>query len=123
MNELKIVNEPFFGDIKQLINEARQRVALSVNAELTLLYWQVGKRIKQEIITNSRADYGKQVIANLSLVLSDEYGSGWSKRQLHHCLRTAEIYPDIAIVHTLRTQLSWFQIRLNIAKVDELKKI
>ena len=113
----------FFTEVKQLIADARQRVAYTVNAELTLLYWQVGKRIREEILPNSnRANYGKHVIESLSLALSQEYGSGWSKRQLHHCLRAAEVFQDTGILHTLRAQLSWSHLRLIIAIDDELKR-
>lgn len=122
MEELNKANESYLSEITKLIADARQRVSFTVNAELSLLYWQVGKRIKEEIIKTNRADYGKQVIANLSRVLTDQYGSGWSKRQLHHCLRTAEIFPDIEIVHTLRAQLSWSHLRLIIAIDDEIKR-
>lgn len=123
MKELEKTSVPFFTEVKQLIADARQRVAISVNSELTLLYWQVGKRIKDEVLLNSdRAIYGKQVIESLSLALTAEYGSGWSKRQLHHCLRAAEVFPDKEIVHTLRAQLSWSHLRLIIAIEDELKR-
>jgi len=42
-------NSPMIGDIKQLINESRQQVALTVNATMTMLYWQIGKRINDEV--------------------------------------------------------------------------
>ncbi len=123
MKEIEKSSVHFFTEVKQLIADARQRVAISVNAELTLLYWQVGKRIKDEVLLKSdRASYGKQVIESLSLALTAEYGNGWSKRQLHHCLRAAEVFPDIGIVHTLRAQLSWSHLRLIIAIDDELKR-
>ncbi|WP_031530887.1 PDDEXK nuclease domain-containing protein [Dyadobacter crusticola] len=109
-------------DIKQLIEQSRQNVAIAVNAEITLLYWNIGKRINQEILNFNRAEYGKQVIDTLSKQLTMEYGNGWSKRQLHHCLRIAEVFPEVEIVHALRTQLSWTHIRQIIAIDDELKR-
>ena len=67
-------------DIKKLIEQSKQNVALAVNAEITLLYWNVGKRINDEVLNNQRAEYGKQVIASLSVQLTEYYGQGWSKR-------------------------------------------
>ena len=99
--------QPIAADIKKLIEKSRQNVALAVNAEITLLYWHIGKRIKTEILRNERAEYGKKLIAGLSEQLTLEYGKVWSKRHLHHCIRIAEIFPDIEIVHALRSQLSW----------------
>jgi predicted nuclease of restriction endonuclease-like (RecB) superfamily len=109
-------------EVKQLIDQSRQNVAVAVNAEITLLYWTIGKRINQEILNFNRAEYGKQIIATLSEQLTEEYGSGWSKRQLHHCLRIAEIFPEIEIVHALRTQLTWTHLRQIISIDDEIKR-
>ena len=36
-----------------------------------------------------------------------EYGSGWSEKQLRHCMRAAEVFPDEAILSALRRELSW----------------
>lgn len=49
---------------------------------MTLLYWQIGKRIHTEILNEERAEYGKQVITELSKKLTQQYGKGWSERQL-----------------------------------------
>lgn len=114
--------QPIAADIKKLIEKSRQNVALAVNAEITLLYWHIGKRIKTEILGNERAEYGKKLIAGLSKQLTQAYGKGWSKRHLHHCIRIAEIFPDIEIVHALRSQLSWTHLRLIISMEDELKR-
>jgi hypothetical protein len=109
-------------DIKQLIEQSRQNVAIAVNAEITLLYWNIGKRINQEVLNFNRAEYGKQIVDTLSKQLTLEYGNGWSKRQLHHCLRVAEFFPEVEIVHALRTQLSWPHIRQIMAFDDEMKR-
>lgn len=110
-------------EIKNLIEDSKQQIAVTVNTSLSMLYWQIGKRINEEILKDQRAEYGKQIIASLSNQLSESYGSGWSKRQLHHCIRFAEIFTDFQIVHTLCTQLSWSHIRLIIPLEDELKRL
>jgi len=61
---------PVASDIKLLIEQSRQNVAVAVNAEITLLYWNVGKRINEEVLKNSRAEYGKQVVVLLAQQLS-----------------------------------------------------
>jgi hypothetical protein len=67
MNE---VNTMLFADISQLIEQSRTWVATSVNTELTLLYWQVGKRIYEDVLNSQRADYNKQVVGDLAKLLS-----------------------------------------------------
>jgi predicted nuclease of restriction endonuclease-like (RecB) superfamily len=113
---------PLATDIKELIAQSRQQVAVAVNSAMSMLYWQIGKRINEDVLLNQRAEYGKEIVATLSQQLSEEYGKGWSKRQLHHCLRFAETFPDIEIVHTLCTQLSWSHIRLIIPIESDLKR-
>ena len=48
--------QPIAADIKKLIEKSRQNVALAVNAEITLLYWHIGKRINGEVLKNNRAE-------------------------------------------------------------------
>ncbi len=87
-----------------------------------MLYWQVGKRINDEVLNNERAEYGKQVVETLSVKLTEEYGSGWSRKQLLHCLRFATVFSDTEIVYALRRQLTWTHIRSIIYMDDPLKR-
>lgn len=99
MSEISRNNEPIFSEIKQLIQSAKQRAALAVNAELTLLYWQVGKLVSRLVPRGERAEYGKQVIENLAKDLTQSFGKGWSSKQLRHCLRFAETFFIIDITN------------------------
>lgn len=99
------ISESLFKNIKKLISESKNNVAVSVNSELTFLYWNIGKYIKQEIIKTDRADYGKQVIFFLSKQLTQEFGRGWSENQLRHCIRFAETV-DETILSALRRELT-----------------
>ncbi|HNX52541.1 MAG TPA: PDDEXK nuclease domain-containing protein [Pontiellaceae bacterium] len=120
-NELSL-SQNLFSEVRSLIEQGRQQVAVTVNAAMTLLYWQVGKRINDEVLKDRRAEYGQHVVAALSKQLTAEYGKGWSKRHLHHCIRFAETFPDPEIVNALRTQLSWTHIRTILPIEDELKR-
>jgi len=111
-----------FAEVKTLIQTAKQQAAVAVNAELTLLYWQVGKRLADEVLKGERADYGKQVIKSLSKQLTQSVGKGWSAQQLRHCLRFSETFPDQEIVYALRRQLSWTHIRSLMYIDDGLKR-
>ncbi|MFZ3115074.1 MAG: DUF1016 N-terminal domain-containing protein [Syntrophales bacterium] len=42
--------ESLVGEIKTLIEQSRQQVAVTVNATMTMLYWQIGRRINQEVL-------------------------------------------------------------------------
>jgi len=111
-----------YSEIRELIASARQRVAVAVNAELSLLYWQVGKRINDEVLDHKRADYGRQVIEELSGQLVDEFGVGWGYRHLMFCAQFASCFADIEIVNTLCSQLSWSHIKILLGQDDPLKR-
>lgn len=122
MKELEKHTNQLFKSIEQLIEESKKRVAVLVNAELSLLYWNIGKQIRAEILQDQRAEYGKNIIKNLSSKLLINYGKGWSIRHLHHCVKFSEVYTEPQIVHTLCTQLSWSHIRLLISwEVSEIE--
>ena len=53
------------------------KVATYLNTEICMTNWYVGKRIKEDILYNQRAEYGKQVIKKLATRLTVKYGSGW----------------------------------------------
>ncbi|WP_340123965.1 PDDEXK nuclease domain-containing protein [Methylobacter svalbardensis] len=121
MSQLPIVDNALAAEVKQLIQSAKQRAVVAVNAELTLLYWQVGKRIADEVLGGERAEYGKQVIDHLARDLTVAFGKGWNKKQLHHCLRFAETFPEPEIVSALRRQLSWTHFK-NLIYLDNSVK-
>lgn len=114
--------QPITSDIKLLIEQSRQNAALAVNAEITLLYWKVGKRINDEILGNARAEYGKQIVQTLSAQLETEYGKGWGKKHLLHCIQFASVFVDEQIVYAVRRQLSWTHLRSIIYMDDPLKR-
>jgi phosphoribosylformimino-5-aminoimidazole carboxamide ribonucleotide (ProFAR) isomerase len=120
-NQIGQINN-LFSEVKQLIEEARQTVAVAVNSATTILYWNIGRRINNEILENKRAEYGKEVVKTLSSELTQEFGKGWSEKQLRHCLRIAETFPDEEIVSTLCRQLSWTHVKTIMYLKDELRK-
>lgn len=116
------LSQQVFSDIRQLIEETRRSVAVAVNAGLNMLYWEVGRRINEEVLGNERAECGKQVVKNLSVRLTEEYGKGWSDRQLIQCMRFATVFPDKEIVYAVSIQLIWTHIRAIIYIDEPLKR-
>jgi predicted nuclease of restriction endonuclease-like (RecB) superfamily len=99
---------PLLDDLKTLIEQARQQVAVAVNTGLTLLYWQVGQRIRSDLLQKEdRAAYGKRILATLSPELTQRYGKGFALSALSRMVKFAEVFPEIKIVATLSQQLSW----------------
>ena len=101
MSEIDILEHALVSEIKQLIASAQQRAAAVVNAEITLLYWQIGHRVFQESLKGGRAEYGEEVIALLGRSLTSEFGRGFGPRNLRRMVKFVEVFPDLGIVTTL----------------------
>ncbi len=109
-------------EIKTIIQEGRQQVAQAINAGLTATYWHIGERIQKDILQHNRAEYGEQVVATLARHLTEEFGKGWSAKQLRHCLHFVETFPDFQIVSTLWRQLSWSHFKIIMYRDSELER-
>lgn len=115
-------SEALLTDLRGLILSAREQVARSVNSTLVVLYWQIGTRIRQDILKKKRADYGKRIFHALSRKLVTEFGSGFTERNLAYMVRCAEVFPEAGILHALSAKLSWTHLRQIIYLDDPLKR-
>ena len=109
-------------DVRKLILAARSSVARAVNQGLVLLNWEIGNRIRREILNEERAQYGEQIVQTLAARLQQEFGRGYSRRNLFNMIKFSEVFPDSEIVHSLSTQLSWTHFRQIIPLNDPLKR-
>lgn len=99
-------------DIRDLIEEARSAVAVTVNVSLTMLYWQIGRRIHSEILQGEqRTEYGKTILATLSQQLTQEYGRGFSYSALTRMAKFSEAFPAQPVVAVWAKTLSWSHFR------------
>jgi len=108
--------------IVSLIDNARKRVAISINSELTILYWQIGKEINENVLLNEKADYGKTIVKELSVELTKLYGTGFSERNIYNFMKFNEIVPDEQILHTLCAKLTWSHLRNLMYIENDLKR-
>ena len=120
MNEL--VSASLLTDIKSLIDIAKTRVAIKVNQEMTLLYWNIGKRIQEDILKSERAEYGEQIILTLSRHLLSEYGRGFSPRNITSMIHFYKCFHDFKILQTLSTKLTWSHF-LSFLSLDDQNAI
>lgn len=87
--------------ISGLLESARRTSARSVNAIMTMTYWNVGKQISSTIQHgDKRAEYGKEVIKQLADDLTAKYGRGFSKRNLHSMLKFYQLWSDVKTIET-----------------------
>jgi len=103
--------------IKRRVNEARIRASLSVNSELIILYWEIGRLIldRQEL-----EGWGAKVIDRLSVDLNREFPDqkGLSSRNLKYMRALGNAYPEQAFVQEVLAQITWYH---NITLLEKVK--
>jgi predicted nuclease of restriction endonuclease-like (RecB) superfamily len=99
--------ESLFHELVQLIEQSKQQAFRAVNSSVTLLFWNVGNRINQEILKHKRAEYGKTIVPTLSAQLENMYGKNFTEKNVRRMLKFSEQFSDFEIVVTLSRQLSW----------------
>jgi predicted nuclease of restriction endonuclease-like (RecB) superfamily len=115
-------NSHLINDLVALIEKGKNQLAYAANATMTLTYWNVGKRINNEILDNQRAEYGKQIVVSAARQLTMEYGRSFEEKSLRRMMQFAQIFGDEEIVATLWRQLSWSHFKLLIPIKDELQR-
>ena len=119
-NEIDKIRKDVYSSIKELMDNARNSVAKEVNNILIQTYWEIGRIIVEDEQGNSdRAEYGKQLITDLSKRLTKEYGKGFSRSNLQNMRNFYLSYP---ICQTLSGKLSWSHYCELLSISDEKKR-
>ena len=119
-NEIDKIRKDIYSSIKELMDNARNSVAKEVNNILIQTYWEIGRIIVEDEQGNSdRAEYGKQLITDLSKRLTKEYGKGFSRSNLQNM---RNIYLSYPICQTLSGKLSWSHYCELLSISDEKKR-
>lgn len=109
-------------DLGAMIDGARKQLAVAANATLAKLYWQIGHRVRTEVLEGRRADYGAQVVALVGEQLDARYGRGFGITNLHRMVKFSSVFPDAKIVAALLQQLGWTHFTILIPIKDALKR-
>ncbi|MFN0009950.1 MAG: YhcG family protein [Planctomycetota bacterium] len=93
-------------DLRQRIRAARTRAVLSVNRELILLYWRIGRALLKR---EREAGWGTGIIPRLAMDLRREFPDfrGFSARNLGYMLALARAWPDPQILQRTVAKLPW----------------
>lgn len=111
-----------YSDVCDIIDTAKVKMANYVNTNICMTYWRVGTRIKEDVLYNRRAEYGKQIVKNLSYKLNQRYGRGWGYKTLQHCVHAAYTFSEEEIVYATRRQLYWSHLRSIMYIKDDLER-
>ena len=119
-HEIDNIHQDVYNNIKQLMDQARNKMSREVNNILIQTYWEIGRIIVEDEQGNSdRAEYGKKLIADLSKRLTKEYGKGFSKSNLFNM---RNFYLSFPIFQTVSGKLSWSHYCELLSISDENKR-
>ena len=103
---MQLENQKFYKEVVELLNNARNKVKRSVDSIMTYTYYEVGRRIvEEEQKGEKRAEYGKQLVENISKILTKEFGKGLSFTNLTQMRKFYIIYSKRSILQTLSEEL------------------
>ncbi len=109
MPNLPQTNNTLFSQIAEIIHQAKNQVRQTVNVAMVQSYWQIGRLIvEDEQQGESRAEYGKYVLKDLSERLTEMFGKGFDERNLRNM---RQFYLAFPIWNTLCSKLSWSHYR------------
>lgn len=119
--ENKIQESNLLNGVLKIIENAKLNAAVFLNAETTLMYWNIGNFININLKENNRAEYGKETLATLSQQLTLKLGKGFTYTALTRMCKVANIISQQNIA-TLSQQLSWSHLIELVAIENELKR-
>jgi predicted nuclease of restriction endonuclease-like (RecB) superfamily len=109
-------------DLGAMIDEARKHVAATADATLVRLYWQLGHRIRTDVLEERRADYGSKIVADVGKQLAARYGRGFGLTNIYRMVTFSSVFEDPKIVAALLRQLGWTHFTILMPIKDALKR-
>ncbi len=116
------LEDTLFGELKDLIVRARERVAVQVNQALVMTYWQIGRKLTTEVLQRDSHRYGEATMTRLAERLTLEFGGGFAYPNLYRMVKFFLKFPDPEILATLSTKFSWSHFLEFIKIEDPLKR-
>lgn len=118
------ISNNYISEIKKILKNARQKAYIAVNSAMVEAYWEIGRRIvEEEQRGKERAEYGKEIVKNLSKELTEEFGKGFSRRTLWEMRKLYVYFSDYEKVRTLFAQLTWSHFQKVLRVSNEKARI
>ena len=107
-----------------ILKNARQKAYIAVNSAMVEAYWEIGRRIvEEEQRGKERAEYGKEILQNLSKELTEEFGKGYSYRTLREIRQFYLMFSDFEKWRTVSAKLTWSHFQKVLRVSDEKARI
>ena len=118
------ISKNYINEIKTILKNARQKAYTAVNSAMVEAYWKIGRRIvEEEQSGKERAEYGKEIIKNLSKELTEEFGKGFGERNIRNIRQFYVLFSDYEKWKSLISKLTWTHIQKVLRVSDEKARI
>ena len=118
------ISKNYINEIKTILKNARQKAYTAVNSAMVEAYWEIGRRIvEEEQNGKERAEYGKEILQNLSKELTEEFGKGYSYRTLREIRQFYLMFSDFEKWRTVSAKLTWSHFQKVLRVSDEEARI
>ena len=118
------ISKNYINEIKTILKNARQKAYTAVNSAMVEAYWKIGRRIvEEEQSGRERAEYGKEIIKNLSKELTEEFGKGFGERNIRNIRQFYVLFSDYEKWKSLISKLTWTHIQKVLKVSDEKARI
>ena len=118
------ISNNYINKIKKILKNARQKAYTAVNSAMVEAYWEIGRRIvEEEQNGKERAEYGKEILKNLSKELTEEFGKGYSYRTLREIRQFYLMFSDFEKWRTVSAKLTWSHFQKVLRISDEKARI
>jgi len=118
------VSNNYINEVKEILKNARQKAYNTINSVMVEAYWKIGRRIvEEEQSGRERAEYGKEILQNLSKELTEEFGKGYSYRTLREIRQFYLMFSDFEKWRTVSAKLTWSHFQKVLRVSDEKARI
>lgn len=118
------ISNNYISEIKKILKNARQKAYIAVNSAMVEAYWEIGRRIvEEEQNGKERAEYGKEILQNLSKELTEEFGKGYSYRTLREIRQFYLMFSDFEKWRTVSAKLTWSHFQKVLRVSNEKARI
>ena len=118
------ISNNYINEIKKILKNTRQKAYTAVNSAMVEAYWEIGRRIvEEEQNGKERAEYGKEILQNLSKELTEEFGKGYSYRTLREIRQFYLMFSDFEKWRTVSAKLTWSHFQKVLRVSDEKARI
>ena len=118
------ISNNYISEIKKILKNARQKAYTAINSAMVEAYWEIGRRIvEEEQRGKERAEYGKEIVKNLSKELTEEFGKGFGERNIRNIRQFYVLFSDYEKWKSLISKLTWTHIQKVLRVSDENARI